>query len=543
MTEDATSDADTDTNADADSDSITVVDAGPDGSEPVIDRGSYDVLGVGLGPFNLGLAALLDGADDLDLDAVFLEREPEFAWHEGMLIEGATLEVPFLADLVTMADPTNPYSFLNYVRKRDRIYEFYFYETFQIPRREYDDYLRWAAETVPTTQFSREVTSVEYAAGGDGGDGGTGADGTEPAGDGTFVVEAVDPETGQRYRYRTADLVLGVGSRPTLPEFARDVADAGEGKRDSGAEGAGERVFHTADYRHRRADALDADSITVVGSGQSAAEVVLDLLERQADREFRLDWLTRSVGFFPMEYSKLGLQHFTPEYAQYFYDLPQSRKDELLADQDLLYKGIDIETSARIYDTLYERSIGDREPDFGMLATTAVTDVEHAEGANGGGDYRLACEHRQQEREFALETDAVIFGTGYRRPTPTFLEPIIDRIAFDDRGRFRVTEDYRLQGDLDRERGDDGDDTEPGRRIFVQNAELHTHGVGTPDLGLGCYRNAVIVSQLADREVYPVDRDTVFQNFDLERFADHAPVQTRTGAAQPHSQSHTLDTE
>ena len=29
-----------------------------------------------------------------------------------MMIEGTTIQVPFLADLVTMADPTSPYSFL-----------------------------------------------------------------------------------------------------------------------------------------------------------------------------------------------------------------------------------------------------------------------------------------------------------------------------------------------------------------------------------------------------------------------------------------------
>ncbi len=64
-------------------DPVAVVDDSDD-ADPVIDRGHYDVLGVGLGPFNLGLAALLDGADsDLELDAIFLEREPEFAWHEG----------------------------------------------------------------------------------------------------------------------------------------------------------------------------------------------------------------------------------------------------------------------------------------------------------------------------------------------------------------------------------------------------------------------------------------------------------------------------
>ena len=38
--------------------------------------------------------------------------------------------------------------------------------------------------------------------------------------------------------------------------------------------------------------------------------------------------------------------------------------------------------------------------------------------------------------------------------------------------------------------------------LFVQNAELHTHGVGAPDLGLGAHRNAVIANALCGREVY-----------------------------------------
>ena len=107
---------------------------------------AHDVLGIGVGPFNLGLAALLSGVDD-DVDAAFLEREAEFNWHEGMLLDGATLEVPFLADLVTLADPTNPHSYLNYLRETGRIYEFYFYETFQTPRTEYNDYLQWVTGT------------------------------------------------------------------------------------------------------------------------------------------------------------------------------------------------------------------------------------------------------------------------------------------------------------------------------------------------------------------------------------------------------------
>jgi len=446
-------------------------------SEPT-HRGHVDVVGVGLGPFNLGLAALLE---DTAVEATFLEQESAFAWHEGMLIDGATLEVPFLADLVTLADPTSEFSYLNYLRETDRIYEFYFYETFQVPRQEYNAYLAWVADRLDSCQFSRRVTSV-----------------TET--DDSFRVEARDPETGDQYVITADDIVLGIGSQPYVPDQFHDCL--------------GESVCHTARYRDRRDGLVESDSIAVVGSGQSAAEVVLDLLERQADNDYRLDWLTRSDGFFPMEYSKLGLQHFTPEYVQYFYDLDQSTKDDVLPEQDLLYKGIDFQTSARIYDTLYERSIGSRSPDFGMLALTAVEDID---GRDDG--YRLSCHQTQQDERFIHEADVVVLGTGYHRPTPSFLRPLEDALARDSKGRLQITEDYRVESDT-------------AGRIFVQNGEVHTHGVGAPDLGLGCYRNAVIIEQLAGDERYPVDQDTVFQDFDVAQFVSDAPAR-RVSKPQP----------
>ena len=58
------------------------------------------------------------GISPLDLDVVLFDARPEFRWHPGMLVDGATLQVPFLADLVSLADPTSRYSFLNYLRER-----------------------------------------------------------------------------------------------------------------------------------------------------------------------------------------------------------------------------------------------------------------------------------------------------------------------------------------------------------------------------------------------------------------------------------------
>ncbi len=439
-------------------------------------RESFDLIGVGLGPFNLGLAALLEPTE---LDGLFLDESDSFHWHEGMLIEGTTLEVPFLADLVTLADPTNPYSYCNYLREHDRIYEFYFYETFQIPRREYDDYLRWTATSLDSPQFDRRVMAIDY----------------EPAHE-QFVVTAVSPSTGDRYEYVADDVVVGVGTTPQLPDGFR-----GHPASD---------VFHTASYRSHIGRCVEADSITVVGSGQSAAEVFLDLLDRQPAGAYRLDWLTRSAGFFPMEYSKLGLQHFTPEYTQYVTSLSQETRDELIPEQDLLYKGIDVETSAAIYELLYERSIGCRDPAIGLLAETAVQSIDCVDDG-----YRLHCNRTLTDESFVHESDVVVCGTGYERARPAFYDPLVDRIATDDQGRFAITADYRLPIE-----------DVPGR-LFVQNAELHTHGVGTPDLGLGCYRNSRIANQLLGRTEYPEDSDTVFQDFSLEAFLERTPASTR----------------
>lgn len=53
-----------------------------------------DIIGIGIGPFNLGLAALL--LEHRTIQAKFLERKHEFQWHKGLLLSGATLQVPFL---------------------------------------------------------------------------------------------------------------------------------------------------------------------------------------------------------------------------------------------------------------------------------------------------------------------------------------------------------------------------------------------------------------------------------------------------------------
>lgn len=118
----------------------------------------YDLIGIGLGPYHLGMAALIQEAEAFD--ALFLEKEDEFDWHPGMLIDGTDLQVAFLADLVTFANPKSRFSYLNYLHEHDRLYQFFSFKEFEMPREEYNHYAKWTASLLSNCLYSREVTAV-----------------------------------------------------------------------------------------------------------------------------------------------------------------------------------------------------------------------------------------------------------------------------------------------------------------------------------------------------------------------------------------------
>lgn len=416
----------------------------------------YDFVAIGLGPFNLGLACLT--APISELDGVFLERKPEFDWHPGMLLESATLQTPFLADLVTLADPASPYSFLSYLKDAGRLYSFYIRESFYPLRTEYVDYCRWAASRVPNVRFNRDVTAIEY-------------DESESV----YVVRA-DDET-----YRTRRLVLGTGTPPYLPE----PCGALEGD-----------LIHSSGYVQNRATLQAKRSITIIGSGQSAAEIFYDLFSDIDEHEYELNWITRSARFFPLEYTKLTLEMTSPEYIDYFHALPPDVRDRLIASQKGLYKGIDSDVIDAIFDLLYIKA---RHKDGTRARLMTNTELTGATYDRESALYALDLRQVEHGRDFRLATEGLILATGYRHQVPAFLGPIRDRIRWDEHGRFDVRRDYSVD--------------DAGDEIYVQNAELHTHGLVAPDLGMAAYRNSWIIRSLLGREYYPIERSIAFQEF------------------------------
>lgn len=428
-------------------------------TQPAPTSDPLDFIGIGVGPFNLGLACLT--APIAELNGIFLEREPGIDWHPGMLLSSATLQTPFIADLVSLADPTSPLSFLNYLKEAGRLYSFYIRESFFPLRTEYVDYCRWAAAKLDSIRFGQEVVAVEYV-------------------DGEYVVRAVGG--GQVTTYRGRRLVLGTGTPHYLPEACR---------------GLGGEVTHSSGYLGHKAALQRKQSVTVLGSGQSAAEIYYDLLQDIDAFGYELSWITRSPRFFPLEYTKLTLEMTSPEYTDYFHALPAATRDRLNASQRNLYKGINVELINDIFDLLYQKNVA-APCRTRLLTNTALTDAHYDAALD---TYTLDLRQEEQVADFRLRTNGLVLATGYRQAIPDFLDPIADRIAFDESGRFAVRRDYRIEREA------------TGGAIYVQNAELHTHGFVAPDLGMAAYRNSRIIADLLGREYYPVEKSIAFQEF------------------------------
>lgn len=278
-----------------------------------------DIIGIGIGPFNLSLASLLNHRD-CRLKTVFFDKKEKFMWHQGMLMSDATLQVPFLADLVTMVDPTSKYSFLNYLQEKQRLFQFYFKESFFLPRTEYNDYCQWACDKLNNLNFGclvKQVTPINKG------------------------FEVVIDCNGDIKNHECRNLVVGVGTTPKVPDCTKDIVKNLENQ-----------CFHSSSFMENFDELLNKKqaNIILVGSGQSAGEIFHKLIQSDFDH---IHWVTNDEGFFPMEYTPLALEHFSPDYMDFFYNLSSETRKSLLEKQELLYKGINAHLLRNIYSILY----------------------------------------------------------------------------------------------------------------------------------------------------------------------------------------------
>lgn len=235
----------------------------------------HDLICVGFGPASLAVAVALHDAMASGKQlcpagsaprVLFLEKQSGFAWHAGMRLPGAKMQISFVKDLATLRDPRSEFTFLNYLHRQGRLVDFTNLGTFRPTRAEYEDYMRWAASFFEAVvRYGNEVVCVSPDARPSGG----------PVQ--TFTVTSRSVKTGQTTSFRGRNMLFATGGQPLLPKsFPQRHA----------------RVIHSSQYAqvvpHVLPDSTAPYRVAIIGAGQSAAEIFSNVQKIYPNSQTRL---------------------------------------------------------------------------------------------------------------------------------------------------------------------------------------------------------------------------------------------------------------
>jgi L-ornithine N5-monooxygenase len=429
------------------------------------DAGDLDLLGIGFGPSNLGLAiAAVEqaaaGGVGPALRVGFLERQPRFGWHRGMLIDDATMQVSFLKDLVTQRNPASSFSFVSYLHERGRLTDFINHKTLFPLRIEFHDYLEWAAARVEhLVTYDREVVDVAPVV----------EDGVVVA----FDVVARD-HAGRTSVRRARDVVVAPGLAPRLPPGVA----------------LGPRVWHNLDIWAGAEMPLAAPPprrFAVVGAGQSAAEVV-DYLHRTFPTAEVCSIFAR-WGYTPADDTPYANRIFDPDAVDTFFAADDAVKRMLLDyHRNTNYSVVDADLINDLYRREYRERVQGR-PRLRMINASQVVATDP--GPDGVG---VEVEFLPTGERSHLHVDALVYATGY---APTDAGRLLGQAgglaARRPDGALAVERDYRVALRAPAEAA-----------IYVQGGTEHTHGISSTLLSNIAIRSGEIVASVAARRSTPV---------------------------------------
>ena len=409
----------------------------------------HDLIGIGFGPSNIALAIALEEKRHAGspFDALFIEKQLSFAWHPHMLLDHAHMQISFLKDLATLRNPTSRFTFINYLHEKGRLTDFVNLKSFFPSRHEFNDYLSWAAEQFDDAcAYGEEVFEVLPE---------------EKGGEVALLRVRSRNHSGKLIERLTRNLVVGIGGMANIPDSFRTLRND-------------PRVFHSSTYLQDIAQIGNPRRVAVVGAGQSAAEIFMDLQGRPGTPQ--VDLITRGRSIRPADDSPFVNEIFNAEFTDYTFSRSEAERAALLDEfWHTNYAVADLELIQQIFKSFYQQRVigGNR---LRLLRRHDIRGVT----ADGHGVH-LTLWDQNAMRESTVRYDAVVLATGYAREHhKTLLSPLAPYL-----GDYSVDRHYRLQGTPD---------FRPA--IYLQGACEDSHGLSDTLLSVTSVRTGEIGSAL-----------------------------------------------
>lgn len=406
----------------------------------------FNLIGVGIGPFHLSLAALMKKVPNFK--NLFLDQKPVFNWHSELMFSDADMQTSFLKDLVTPVDPTSPYSFLNYLVEHGLFYSFMNTNRRVVTRREFEMYCQWVSEKLAQTlQFNSSIDSVDFE-------------------NNKFIVKT-KTET-----YTTDHLSIATGLTPRIPDCAK--------------EHIGANVFHAKSSLLQNLD-LTHKKVVIVGGGQTGVEIFRNALLGKWGKVKNIRLISRRQNLEPLDESPFTNEYFTPSYVADFFTLEQEHKDPIVKAQKLASDGNTPHYLERLYNDLYQlKHVQKADLDFKILPQRGLIGLEKT--ATG---HKAIVQNNFLRSTETLEADVIILSTGFMITTPKILDPLKHLLSFDSEGRFIINRNFDLEW-----KG-------PAKnKIYALNFSRHRHGIAEPQTSLMAWRSATIINDMTNKEIY-----------------------------------------
>ena len=372
----------------------------------------HDLIGVGFGPANISLAIALKekSTDNNPINAFFIEKKASFSWHPNMLLDQTHMQISFLKDLATLRNPQSSFTFINYLHEKKRLSDFINLKTFYPSRHEFNDYLSWAAQKFDKNcAYGEEVFEVLPQKQGE---------------EVTHLLVRSKDANGEIFERLTRNLVVAVGGVIRIPESFTHL------KNDP-------RVFHSHQYLQEIDKQDSAKNIAIIGAGQSAAELFVDLHGRATAP--KVDIIMRSNTLRPADSSPFVNEVFNVDFTDYIYHRPTDERKALIKEfWQTNYASPDLDIVENIFEIFYQQKVLNNE----HHSLLRRHDIDKAEASENGITLTLTnLDNGQTKQKYY---DAIILATGYSRQNlnTEILAPISQYL-----GDFSTDRNYQISSD------------------------------------------------------------------------------------------------
>lgn len=410
---------------------------------------NYSLIGVGVGPANLGLNALLQKFPNYD--SLFLEKEAHFRWHPNMLFDFSSINVGFQKDLATLVDPTNYFTFLNYLVKNNKQYIFFNADFDRISRHEFEQYYQWAANSLDNIDYQKTVKNIQYL----------------PTRD-LFEVQT-ENET-----LLSQNVVVGTGIKAKKPACCQYELD-------------NIHLLHSYQYLNQPRN-FHQQNVLIVGGGQSAAEVLFSLLEDKTKLPQTIYWVSSKGYPVALDENPFANEIYTPFFSHFFYQLNSDTRynmNKILKDTS---DGINFHLLEKIYRRLFDLRYKYNHPiKLHFIPLSRLSDVNRQSASQYTATIRGVI------NEEINNVNTIVFCTGYNY----YADDLLPNLKNYYGEEIQVLENFSIKPN----------NSSTQCKIFLNNGAKPSHGPADPNLSLMTWRNAMIINAIMNSPVYNNTKD------------------------------------